>query len=302
MVDQVNIANQHGTAILSPLAGASLRSLEVIVGSARYELLDGGRAPSFDPHHLGETSGSFLMAPWVNRIRDGHLPDTQGSHTLPTNFGKHAIHGTVRDQEWEVVDVTNSRALLETSLCSPWPFRGRVHYAVELAGPSLRQRLEVHAGDGEREFPASVGWHPWFVRSLGSADLSVRADVDAQWEIDDEFTPSGVCVDTAVAAKVRRGGRFAAGEVDDCFSLRPNATIALDWPELSLRIDNSAEITHLMLYSPPRAICVEPQTATVNAGQLAARGVAGTGLRTVRPGQPLIAETRWTWSPAKARA
>jgi aldose 1-epimerase len=72
----------------------------------------------------------------------------------------------------------------------------------------------------------------------------------------------------------------------------------VSWPELSLRITGSPEIGHVMLYSPEHAICVEPQTTTVNAFQLAAAGVKGTGTRTVKPGKPLVATTTWSWGKA----
>lgn len=295
-MDRIEIANECGRAVVSPAAGASLRSLRARVGDREYELLAGGRDEPFDPRILPSGSGSFLMAPWVNRIRDGRLVAADGVHILPLNHGAHAIHGTVRQRRWEVEEVAASFAILRTALADPWPYRGLVRYHIELGGASLRQRLEVHAAENEREFPAGVGWHPWFARSLGTGEGTVRADVEAQWELDASMTPTGACAPTALSRKLRAGGHFAPGEVDGCFRLSAGAAITARWPELVLSIRNSSAVTHVMLYSPQHAICIEPQTSTVDAFQLTARGVAETGSRSVVPGRPLIAWTEWSWA------
>lgn len=294
-MDEIELRNENGRALLSPAAGASLRSLRVRIGSKCHELLAGGGAP-FDPRALPAGTGSFLMAPWVNRIREGRLVAPDGEHLLPSNWGEHSIHGTVRDQPWDVLEVGTAHTELETRLASPWPYRGSVRYRAELSGASLLQTLEIRAARGEREFPAALGWHPWFARSLGSGDLSVRADVRAQWELDSTLLPTGGIATTALTDKLSAGGHFAANEVDGCFLLHHRGAIVVTWPELALQIENTPEVTHLMLFSPSHAVCIEPMTSAVNAAQLSAQGRPDTGSRMVRPGQPLVAATRWSWS------
>ena len=298
-LENIKLENAHGSVVVSPGAGASLQSLRVKVGSREYELLSGGRDEPHSTTELKHGNGSFIMAPWVNRIRDGRLVAADGEHMLPVNSGLHAIHGTVRGREWQVVEQSKARAVVQVSLEEPWPYRGKVVYRFGLHGASFRQTLEVHAADGEREFPAGVGWHPWFARKVGSGDISVQADVEAQWELDKDVTPTGKIEETPLTRKLRAGGKFGFREVDGCFRLSSRDSAAVvRWPEVSLRITGSPEIGHVMLYSPENAICVEPQTTTVNAQQLAVRGVPGTGARTAKPGKPLVASTTWTWGAA----
>ncbi len=294
----IKIVNDHGSAVISSHAGATLRSLRARVGGAEHELLSGGDASDLDEARTPSGVGSFIMAPWVNRIHLGKLVTDRGEFQLPVDSGVHAIHGTVRDREWDVVSKGTDSAELQIEVEEAWPFRGRVVYRVALEAASLVQSLEVHAAESERDFPAGVGWHPWFRRSLGSEEMTVRVDAVAQWELDEETVPSGVVEETAVSRKLMTGGSFAVGEVDDCFMLGDQRVAMLKWPELVLRMESSPEVTHAMVYSPENSICVEPQTTAVNAFQLAAKGVSGTGTRIVSQGEPLVATTVWSWSSA----
>ena len=298
-MSNVQLSNGQASVVISPEAGASLRSLLVAVGGKEHELLAGGGDLPFDPVKLPHGTGSFIMAPWVNRIREGKLIAPDGEHSLPVNSGIHAIHGLVRDRAWDVVEQTASSAVFEIQLAAPWPYAGKVVYRASLDRASFRQTLEVHAGKGERPFPGGVGWHPWFRRSLGGAELTVQADVEAQWEIDASVTPTGKLAKTAASEKLAAGSSFQTGEVDGCFLLRENGGAVVRWPEVTLRMSGTGEITHVMLYSPAHAICVEAQTTTVNAAQLAASGAAQTGTVLVEPERPLTATTVWSWSGAQ---
>ncbi len=290
------IENDFGSAVVSSHAGATLRSLRVRVGDGTHELITGGQSEHLDEPVTPSGVGSFIMAPWVNRIHNGLLMTEHGEFQLPVDSGVHAIHGTVRRREWDLVSNDNASAEFQVALEDPWPFSGKVVYRIGLDGASLKQSLEIHTAEGERGFPAGAGWHPWFRRSLGSGEMSVHVDAAAQWEIDAETVPSGVVEETDVSRKLMTGGQFEVDEVDDCFRFGAERSAELRWPELTLRMTCSPELTHAMVFSPEGSICVEPQTTAVNAFQLAARGIEGTGTRVVSPENPLIATTIWSWS------
>ncbi len=295
-VSLIELENEHGAAVVSSHAGATLRSLRARVDGTEFELLSGASDERLDDAVTPSGVGSFIMAPWVNRIHKGLLVTEHGEFQLPVDSGVHAIHGTVRRRSWDAVAYEHAEAVLQVALEKPWPFEGHVVYRISLDGPSLRQTLEVHAAEGERSFPSGVGWHPWFRRSLSLKEVTVQVDAIAQWELDSDTVPTGRIEDTAPARKLREGGRFDVGEIDDCFQLGSERRAELRWPELTLRMSSSPEITHAMVYSPEESICVEPQTTAVNAFQLAARGIDGTGTRVVTPGNPLTATTTWAWS------
>ncbi len=324
-MENVVIENDYGRAVVSPGAGAALRSLRVKAGRAAQELLHGGDA-ELDPAKLPQGTGSFIMAPWPNRIRDGRLIAPDGEHVLPVNSGVHAIHGLLREREWQVVEKSSTAVMLRAELQPPWPYRGAVISRTALNGPALEQTLVVEAAPGEKPFPAGFGWHPWFRRSLGPApsassgpgpsthsassgqassvppaaedkQASLRALAEAMWVLDPTVTPTGETVRPPIISQLEKGARLAAGSIDGCFRLAPGHRATLSWPEIKLNIVSSDTVSHLMVYTPKdgTALCVEPQTCCVNATQLAARGVAGTGAAVAAPGAPLTGWTRWSW-------
>ena len=92
MPNNIMINNEFASVVVSPDAGAALRSIKIRKNGEVFELLSGGNndhAPDKLPH--GE--GSFIMAPWINRIFEGRLFAPDGVHQLPVNAFPHAIHG-----------------------------------------------------------------------------------------------------------------------------------------------------------------------------------------------------------------
>ena len=291
----VVIENDHGRAVVSPLAGASLRSLAAKRDNSEFELICDGDAGTLDPRVLPHGTGSFIMAPWPNRMPGGLLIAPDGEHVVKDDSGPITIHGLVRDKEWKVASQSSSSARFEIEIPDAWPYRGKVIYEASLDGPSFVQSLTVESV--EKEFPAGVGWHPWFRHSLGSGGVSIKLDAIETWVLDEEMTPSGETSHPPLLDAVRSGSQLAAGTADDCFRISPGAHATLNWPELTLDIASSETINHVMVYTPPdgSALCVEPQTTCVNAFQLHARGIPNTGTRFASPGKPLAATTTWSW-------
>jgi aldose 1-epimerase len=295
MPENITIKNESASLTLSPVAGASLRSLKINKNGNSHELLVGGDNPH-DPTILPHGEGSFIMAPWVNRIRDGRLVTPDGIHELPMNAPPHAIHGLVREREWTVKQSTESTVELEIALEEPWPYAGHIEYSLAMEGKSLVQTMRLIAGENEiRPFPGGVGWHPWFNASLGSDFVKATADVSDQWTLDNTATADGTYGVTDMTTRLQTGTKFAVREVDGCFLRNPNGTAVLEWPELKFTITGSEEITHFMFYSPEDALCVEPQTSTIDAAKFADLGVENTGNVIVDRENPLIATTTWSW-------
>ena len=317
-MDEVVLENESGRVVISPRAGASLRSLRVrpagrgwrdvragVTGESMvirprtaewYELLTGGDGPHA-PTVLPQGTGSFIMAPWPNRLRYGILHAPEAEYQMPINRPPHAIHGLVRDWEWQVVEAIGSMARLSVALEDPWPFAGTVRYNVSLDGPSLVQSLTIEAAEGAKPFPAGFGWHPWFRRDLGTG--SPRVQVAGQrtvWEADEEFSATGRQLETEQVADLRRGLVPEPDQVDQCMRIEPGSPTVVQWPNaVTLEIDSSMELAHVQVYAPEESVCVEPESCTVNAFRLAQGGVGDTGTVEVAPGRPFSGWTRWSW-------
>lgn len=218
--------------------------------------------------------GAFPMAPWAGRVRHGHFAYAGAEYQLPLNKPPHAIHGTARDQRWNVDHEGNTHAVWSTALVEPWPFGGRVVQRASLEPEALSLTLEVHAG--ERSMPASCGWHPWWSRQLVRGEpVEVELHASQMYKRDDEGIPTGELVPVAPPPW------------DDCFTgLHPPAAV-LTWPQVAtLTIDTDCGCVAVFT-EPEHAVCVEPQSGPPDELNLEPH--------VVTPDAPLIVHTTWSW-------
>jgi aldose 1-epimerase len=283
--------------VISPHAGASLRSLRVRTsGGQWFELLTGGQGPH-SAAELPQGTGSFIMAPWPSRLRNGILHANGSTYQMPPNRGPDASHGLVRDQQWSVASATSSKAILTTGLDDPWPFKGRVVYEASLEGASLRQSIDIEAGEDEVSFPAGLGWHPWFRRDLGTGLPSVFVPGQrSAWEQRADFSATGVQLGPEQAVDFRSGLVADQVGLDQCMTVEHGSEAVVDWPNaVRLAIHSSEVVSHVHVYITRDSICIEPESCTFNAFRLAAEGIGDTGARQAEPGRPLSGSTRWSW-------
>ncbi len=215
--------------------------------------------------------GSYPMAPWAGRVRRGRFDFAGKSHSLPITMAPHAIHGTTCARPWS----REGDARLAIDLGPDWPFAGFAVQEFRLDADGLSMRLEVHSR-GET-FPASLGWHPWFLRQLERGHQA-RLDFSARsmYACDDDGIPTGELVPPK------------SQPWDDCFC-DLSAPATLTWPG-ALRLGIESRASHWVVYNEPEhAICVEPMTGPPDALNIAPL--------LVTPERPLVAEARFSWQP-----
>lgn len=256
------------------------------------DLVAGGRLASFavDGRELLVTEGfgpiawgSFPMVPFAGRVRGGRFAFRGRSYDLPIEMPPHAIHGTVLDRRWELIDDRT----ITTDLGPSWPFAGRAVQRFEIDAGRLTCRLELHA---DETMPASIGWHPWFRRQprpVAGADAGL-ADAGLPVEPVELELDAGAMFRRDAAGIATRDLVVPPppGPWDDCFTDLRRPPI-VRWPgflELTIESDCPAWVVYTM---PTDALCVEPQTAPPDA--------LNTGPALVDPGHPLVAEMTWTW-------
>jgi len=231
--------------------------------------------------------GAYPMAPYAGRIRHGRFEFRGRAYTLPLGLPPHAIHGTVMHRRWRRLD----EATIETDLGPDWPFAGRIIQRFGLAAGRLDVRLELHA---EEPMPASMGWHPWFLRrplpdagagrGSGSGPESGGGGSPAPVELDFDAAAMYVKADDGVAT--RDTVSPPAGPWDECFTDLRHPPV-LRWPgflELTLESDARDWVVYT---EPANAICVEPQTAPP--------GALDRDAALVEPGTPFVTTMTWTW-------
>jgi aldose 1-epimerase len=266
----VTLRAGQAVAVLDPGAGGRIAALRV---DGIDLLLTHGDGPL--------SWGAYPMVPWAGRLRDGRLGWDGNVHDLPTHLlPPHAIHGTLVDAAWGVgAPITDTTAILEAPLGATWPFGGRALHRVTLTGESLVASLEVHAD--RRPFPAIVGWHPWFPRTLrgpagtvgGPAEVDVRAT--GMLRRGDDYVPTGDIVPVP------------PGALDDCLIGVSSAPV-VRWPG-AFEITIESDAAYWVVYTEHAdGVCVEPQTGPPN-------GLNTGDFTLVEPGRPLVASMTLRW-------
>ncbi|MEM9747976.1 MAG: aldose epimerase [Actinomycetota bacterium] len=230
--------------------------------------------------------GSFPMAPWAGRLRDGrfrlgdrtielernhrdggstgggpvHPPIPVGELDPLSDPGRsHAIHGTVFTRPWTVesVDIDDpTRAVAELS-CSldgslGWDLGGIARQRIAVHPDRVDMTLSVELGDtSPTPLPVVIGWHPWFV-TPDRLEWSPRA----MYEQDDAGLPTGGLVEPP------------AGPWDDCFITTEPARLVYD-RETAPIVTVTSDCDHLVVFDRlAHATCVEPQSGPPDAVNL----------------------------------
>lgn len=246
---------------LSPLAPGSL--IRIAHGALAVDIAPsaGGRVAqiTFDriawlvghshEHQSMIAWGSYPMLPWAGRIRHGRFHFRGRDYQLALNFGHHAIHGVAFGTPWQVDEHSSTHVDLSLQLPEDehWPFGGTARQRMEVSENRLRMTLTLTAG--EHAMPATIGWHPWFLKPD-------RFD----------FEPSGFYPRDAEGITSLPLAQPPSGPWDDCF--------INDKPVLMRRLGQTLRLTsdcnHWVIYDETdHATCVEPQTGPPDAFNLA---------------------------------
>jgi len=234
--------------------------------------------------------GSFPMAPWAGRIREGRFTFAGVRHQLVTNHHDgghghgaapdprrtHSIHGTVFTRPWSVDELTPTAAVMSCPLegALDWPFAGVATQRIEASPQSVHCELTV-TSSGDR-FPAVVGWHPWFRKP---DRLLFRPT--AMYVRDEFGIPTGEIVEPR------------PGPWDDCF-VNTEPVVLLHDRAVAAEVTVSSDCDHWVVFDHMHhATCVEPQSGPPDAFGLGERAVGG--LVTVDPSTPLHRTMTVSW-------
>lgn len=242
------------------------------------DLVNGGRLSSLvvqDRELLVTAASSSLdwgwypMAPWAGRTRRGRFDCGGIEYQLPLHTDGHAIHGTVFTRPWKA----DTDGGWSTDLGPDWPFAGTATQRMRLVEGGLDLEMELQALD--QPFPAVIGWHPWFVRSLDGVEAQLG--LPAQYML--ERSPDGIASESRIPVP--------AGPWDDCFGGLTDV-VSVDWPGV-LRLEISSDCPYVVVFNEHAdGVCVEPQTGPPNA--------LNTEAILVEVGKPMTAQMSVRWS------
>lgn len=288
------LRSEHLTLEVLPGLGASVLNLRAAAGVPVLRPVDPGTVQT------SSQCASFLLLPYSNRIRDARFSfGGQEVQLRPTTKNGLAQHGDVRNRPWRVAEasVSHLRATFDsrdfTDVNWPWAFTAAVDY--RLHGPHLDTTVSLVNAD-TRPMPAGLGLHPYFARQAGAGGVDPTLDVDAEllYDTDERQLPLGAARPVTPAEDFRRPVPVGERQIDATYTAW-NGVARLDWGGRALTITADNVYSHLVVFTAPDgSLALEPVSHATDALNLAPRGVDGTDLRVLSPGQTLAGTVRLT--------
>ncbi len=209
---------------------------------------------------------SAILFPFVGRMDSGKYTFKDQEHQLDKNDQfSHALHGLLYYKNFSVVDSSNDNDSSSVTISfeqyhrnSGFPFLFQTWVTYTLGKNSLCVEVTIKNRD-EKEFPFSVGWHPYF----NTSDLKrTRLQFEAYQKL--TFNDKMIAQEL-VDYKSPEYFEVNDQPLDDCFVLKDNK-VELDTQKYSIIIKASSAENYLQLYTPPgrSMIAVEPMTGTPN--------------------------------------
>jgi len=243
--------------------------------------------------------GSYVLAPWSNRIVGGGFPFEGTWYQVRNNFPDGtAIHGDVRSRPWKVQVATQNQlvAVLDSRRFPDFnfPFAYTFEHSLELTDQNLKVGLFLH-NVGSRRAPAGLGFHPFVKRRLTRFDPDVMLVLPAEKVSPDiRSVPTGPPIPVSGPVDLR-GEKFLGNpNLDHCYTALTAHTIRLIYPGTKVEAEFRLEpiYSHVVVYAPVDALgkaadylSVEPVTHVNNGFNLYAQGWKGTGVKVLDPGE-----------------
>lgn len=274
--------------VIELTAGEDRVVVDEKVGGRLTSLIAGGAERLVEPADDPFAWGAYPMIPWAGRVANARV-ESMGVE-LQANDGAHAIHGVTYDQPWAVDRVaSNAVELLCPLSTARWPMGGLAAQRITLARGRLELEIQVQAGD--RAMPVSVGWHPWF-RRPAKGDMTVMVESPRVLETTADLIPTGAVRKVNRKLDLRGGTKLGRRRLDHAY-IDVSGPAQVRWPDLELTIELPAATSTVVVHTPERGVCVEPQTAWPDPFARPDE----SGVAQLAPHEIFSAITRWTWQP-----
>ena len=215
--------------------------------------------------------GWYLMAPWAGRIRDNQVVYKGKNYPQEVNFQNWAIHGTVLFNEGQIRNQSETSVEIVHETNDKWPVKMEIVQKWSITNNFVKCQVTVSSASGE--FPAEIGWHPWFKRQLEKGKpAKFGIEAISQYEKDENFFT------------LNKTKQIGIPPFDDAFDV-PTGKGFIEWPD-ALRIDFSSDVDTFVIFDEPEDVfCIEPQTGPPDA--------VNHPRNIVSPGKPLEASVKW---------
>lgn len=233
---------------------------------------------------------SFVMLPWCNRIRDGVLRFNGKSYQLRTapDDGT-ARHGDVRGRTFQVTERNATAVTLtidsrtQPSMNWPFPFVAEISYRLDDDSFIWDIRL---TNAGTESMPAGFGHHPYFVRPNTSPMLQIPSE--AMFELIDAMAFNAP-IPIAPRLDFRNLRTLPMDKIDDILTHADSSLpVKIAYTGgATLEFYADALFEHWVLYAPENKpyFAVEPMTNVSDGFNLYEKGIPGSGVFVLEPGE-----------------
>jgi len=278
----------RAVAHLLPDCGARVASLTLAAPRRdAVDLLVPYTLAAVDPSNWPK-AGMFPLLPYSNRISHAMLRVGRMTLELPPHplADPHTLHGNGHLQPWQVLAIRRGGAVLRldspANASWPWRYRGTIRYALS------QVQLQVHidlCNTDDRPMPAGIGLHPYF-RHLPAGEVGYGAG--CIWP-----TNTHQLVDPPRALRSNESGTppqpLPRGSLTRHLGGWDGAVTWQCSPGQEAVLHADPLFGHLVVHrpDPPHYLCLEPVSHVANGFNLADSGAAGTGTRTLAPGESM---------------
>lgn len=239
-------------------------------------------------------TGTPVLFPTPNRVYEAKVK-YNGENYLQIKNGKERIcHGLVYDEPFEVSEIVCNEdvAYIHLSLeinekslfFNSFPFKCVLHiiYVINIDGLTVKYRIE---NKSKVNLQYGFGIHPYFKFKQGD---SLALPSHKFLELKDEF-PTGRIIETQ--EKFRDINTYGADirtlHIDDDFIRDENGLAYItNVSNFNIEINASEQFKHFVVYKNrlDNFICIEPQTCSINAHNLAFSGFENANIINIAPG------------------
>jgi aldose 1-epimerase len=283
-VHEVALRSGRWEAVVLPEAGARLHAL-------RHDGVDLLRTPADPLAHIDDPRhwGSYVMAPWCNRLHRLTGEVLGRSLQLGADFaGPSCIHGQVSDSPWEMLD--EGRFFVAAG-GDGWPWRYGVTQEIRVTDLGVTLELSLR-NDDDAPMPAGIGIHPWYAGTVSVELPAARVQPD-------NAQPLGASAPVLEDFDLRAGRPLPRG-ADATWSVLSERRLRLRAAHWGFDVAQtfSSAVSHVTMARPIEfeATAVEPQTHAPDGLERLLAGLDG-GLTLLQPGGELVVSYEWAIDP-----
>jgi len=224
---------------------------------------------------LPPKSTGCVLAPWPNRLRDGHYSfdgvDYQLALTEPATTT--ASHGFAKWTRWTCLEQTDSSALMQCDLVpqTGYPFEIRLHLLYRVDAEGLLVSAAA-TNTGQRPAPFGIGFHPYLdLADFPLAETELQIPAASVFSVDEQKIPVQKLPVAGTEFDLQRLRALGELRLDHGYADLTASAAIVQTTRRRIEMRWSKDFHNLQVFTPPQiasgrnAVAIEPMSCPANA-------------------------------------